>query len=162
MQCGVDLEIHRIVQKLAKGEDVVRTVGADARPQDLTTETAKPFDEVGSRRGNRFWFWILGAMQILTLALLVLFIMTSRSTDSVIPPKVDAASLYAANLEQMRSLTSLLKDALDLVAEQRREIMDLHNQLNQSKFEHEPKERIREQIRERTGLPNDTVKNPER
>ena len=86
------------------------------------------------------WIWLAGSLNLLILALIAVFLFTSRSQESATPPpRTDAASIDHAHeaslnnayLEQMRSMTSLLKEALDLVTEQRREIADLRHQIEQ-------------------------------
>lgn len=108
-------------------------------PRNPSVEPARRAENGKNEGIKPVWIWLGGSLNLLVLALIAVFLFTSRSQDPAPPPKTDEARFNHAHeasfnhiyLEQMRSMTSLLKEALDLVAEQRQEIIDLRHQIEQ-------------------------------
>ncbi|MGE3682451.1 MAG: hypothetical protein AB7G93_12060 [Bdellovibrionales bacterium] len=75
----------------------------------------------------------------LILGLLIVNLVWERSVHQSVPKPIPTqpAGLHTEYLEQIRSLTSLLKDTLDLVAEQRREILELRDQIRDQALEND-------------------------
>lgn len=106
------------------------------------------------QRGRGFWIgrvspiWVFGFLNTAVLAIVVALLFTvtlnsnpsmesAGSTRSVGSKQINGlnpslqveTSLDARYLEQLQLITGLLKDALTMVLEQRKEISDLRNQL---------------------------------
>ena len=119
-QCGSDLVVHRLI-------DDLRKENTEMTNSDSIVQAAIP------ARTPTVWMW--GLLVSNTLALVVVATAVSFGIWLNMSKTVQASvteDLAAKHSEQIRVMTGMLKDTLDMVVEQRKENLALRSQVSQA------------------------------
>ena len=127
-QCGSDLQVHRILNKLQVKGDIMdfdsSKSGIKKEALNNNSSYNNQYIPTHSSRGGPSWLWVFGVLN--ATAVVVLFFLFYQLNKKVLPISAvqqrQAVSSPLPQIEQMQSMTALLTAAFSLITDQRREI----------------------------------------